>query len=373
MSSIMVVDCSKITCDDEPKNALVIKVIENNTKKILDKCSFVKKNKFILIDCSFHTKYGKSILSTIDKKYKSHNYWAYVPIESEYFNENLVLLADEGFKYPYICDVSPLQEAIPQSVALTKNKDFEFESSQTKLQILYVLENYENDSCMMNVSLDSDTLTYLKSATSKGWSRNKNGKTTQKELSGNLSLSNIMLQDNKIIHVLHLNEDSINIGHEESVTVSPSKYNFHSHPEQAYKKHKVNKAWPSLTDYQGYLMLGNSTLFHLVTTIEGLYIICFGKYWGEKLSELNKKELKKLKKFIDKNYDISRKTKMTPEECVEHVNSLMYEENPVFILQYHIWKDAGKIFEIYYAKSEGNNCFSCSTTHELYNKHFNFQ
>ena len=56
-------------------------------------------------------------------------------------------------------------------------------------------------------------------------------------------------------------------------------YNFHSHPRNAYKKYNVKLGWPSGQDYIGFLLasIEDGTIFHMVITIEGIYIITLTK------------------------------------------------------------------------------------------------
>ncbi len=358
----------------EPEgNDLLLTITNKNTQEV-KKYVIKLYNNIVMFNCNFEKHLIDVILTHINKYISSNNLsaWAYIQLDDEMLNENLLKLVEYGYAHPYISSVSPSNMEIYDSICLSQKND-QTDSNLTIYQIEYVLEMYDSDTCFMQVKLDSDTIEFLESTTRKGWSRNKNGGTTQKEMSGNLSVVGMEKNDDSPIHILHLDQDSIILGEEESVSVPNSKYNFHSHPHQAYEKNRVDKAWPSLTDYLGYIHLGSSTIFHLVTTIEGLYIICFGKYWSDKLPSFcgsKTKIQKSIIKFLKKNYDIDRHTDMTPEECVKHVNNILYKGYPIFILQYHQWKDADKIFNIYYAKDDGN-CFSCQSTHDIFNEHYN--
>ena len=68
----------------------------------------------------------------------------------------------------------------------------------------------------------------------------------------------------------------------------PGMYNFHSHPREAYETANVKFGWPSAQDYVGFLMafLEDGTVMHLVTTIEGMYIMSMSEYCLENKGNL---------------------------------------------------------------------------------------
>ena len=154
-----------------------------------------------------------------------------------------------------------------------------------------------------------------------------------------ISRKKIVKNSDKLLYIIDVNKDSVKSGEEEAVSVSATRYNFHSHPEEAYIRHSVDNAWPSLTDYIGYFKLGNNTIFHCIASLEGVYILSFSPYWVKRLNELNEK-------IIKKKYDIESEDDYTPSQYVKKVNEILYKNQPIFNLKYFPWKKANTPFEI---------------------------
>ena len=68
------------------------------------------------------------------------------------------------------------------------------------------------------------------------------------------------------------NPNSLISGIEEEVDAVLNRYNFHTHPREAYIRNNVVKGWPSAQDYLGFIDLDGNTIFHSVITLEGVYI-----------------------------------------------------------------------------------------------------
>jgi hypothetical protein len=201
---------------------------------------------------------------------------------------------------------------------------------------------------------------FLRKTSKMGITMNKNGKKSQKELTGELYVKEVVKDTNGFVYIIDINKNSITSGEEENVNVSPTRYNFHSHPHEAYVRHSVDKAWPSQTDYLGYHKLGQNTIFHCVATLEGVYILSFGAYWGSHLKDVSRS-------FIGKHYDIDHKEKYTPEEYVEKINSIMYKGKPIYELRYFPWEKAGSVFEAYFPQIN-SSCLMSQKIVENYNK-----
>lgn len=273
--------------------------------------------------------------------------WISLKIESKFVN-CLDVLVHYGFDHPYITDTTPFKQNIPHSLALVYNHKTRTNSTRIMLEVLYVLQQYKQEGCSVYVQFDTSSIKFLKKASDMGHTKNGNGKITQKEITGQIKVVNVVKNDNKTVFVIGVDRNSIEHGVEEEVTVSPTRYNFHSHPRDAYVKYSVEKAWPSSTDYLGYLQLGRNTIFHTVATIEGLYIMSFSPYWVNNLMKIDKK-------FVSSTYNINHKENYTPFQYVEKVNKILYKKHPIYIIKFLPWGSASSIFSVNYSK-DGMNC-----------------
>jgi hypothetical protein len=204
------------------------------------------------------------------------------------------------------------------------------------IENLHSIEKEKN--CYSYYKFSNETLDFLRNCVKSGYHLEKDSLTFKKnkkqsEITGELFIEKIKKEKGKIINILSINKKTLSSGKEENVRVNNTRYNFHSHPEDAYNNHSVVKAWPSGTDYLGVLQLGNNTIFHVVTTLEGLYIMSFSNFWCNKIKKIDKE-------FVKKNYDINHKEKYTPREYVKHINSILYKGYPIFRIAFINWNDS---------------------------------
>ena len=77
------------------------------------------------------------------------------------------------------------------------------------------------------------------------------------------------------VYAIKVNPEHVNMGDEKEVDKISSHYNFHSHPQAAYINHQCDIGWPSRDDYVTFLdgFFKDNTLFHLVVTVEGIYVL----------------------------------------------------------------------------------------------------
>ena len=289
--------------------------------------------------------------------------WAGVDIRNP--AEVLDMLTSKNFVHPYICKESPLGYRFPTyGICMYAGASAPVSRESVKLEVIHTLEQFvdsREDNCDIKIKLSPDAIKYLKSLSSSGSSLNLNGTISQKEISGSLGITKVVKIDGMVVYVVDPNNDSIKNGEEETVTISRSLYNFHSHPEEAYIRHSVSNGWPSGTDYLGYLetVLMFQTIFHCVATIEGVYVITMNKQWISKLDAGGSREtpvVKQLKKVVANLFDIDHLEKMSPHEYVETVNHIKYDGKPIFTVYFMPWGRAGDIINIVYPKN-GLNCF----------------
>lgn len=276
-----------------------------------------------------------------------------IPLSTDKFKILLSQFSKHDFSHPYITDKNLFLSRVNTPVSKIEQKSI-------LLQVKDVLEQSRRATCSINAQLTSRAIGFLKKASKIGITVNGDGKKSQKELSGELHVEKIVKRGDKIVYLIDIDEKNVGSGSEEEVNVSPTRYNFHSHPQEAYVRHSVDKAWPSLTDYLGYLKLGNNTIFHCVATLEGVYIMSFGSYWVKNLENVSTS-------FVEKNYDIDHKEKYTPEQYADKMNSQKYKGYPIFNVQYISWNNIHKVFSVNYAKTN-DTCIAVEQDMRRYSK-----
>jgi hypothetical protein len=267
--------------------------------------------------------------------------WIGLDLKSKELQKQCNICAQNGFGYPYITMVNPLFSDIPVSIALSRTVEKKSFSAQSILNsIADTLKQYKSNSnvCYIYAKFSNDALAFLRHLAKDG---GKNDKGKQMEVTGELGIKDIIRENNNFVYIIDVNKNSVHSGQEEDVNVSAVRYNFHSHPHEAYVRHSVDKAWPSSTDYIGYLKLGISTIFHCVSTLEGLYIMSFSPYWGNRLKEVNVS-------FVESKYDISHHEKYTPNQYVDKVNSILYKAHPIYNVQFYSWNKAQTTFKVFF-------------------------
>ena len=258
-----------------------------------------------------------------------------------------------GFKNPYICSNGLSDNKY--DICMYKKNEYTIDKIDNKTiqnEVYYVLQNFNEEICKLVVKFDKKTVLYLKKLCMMGNTPNKDDTISQKEISGSLTL----IPDNSFF-IVHVNKDSIDHGDEEGVSVTKSIYNFHTHPKEAYERHSVTNGWPSSQDYIGFLdaVKHFKTIFHLVITLEGIYIISIGK-------DLVKEDIHNLNvdSFVLKRYNFF-KNKMSIETYIEKINNIKYKNKQLFAVKFINWKNIQKEqIPIFYKKTidkVGKNCF----------------
>src|SRR3990167_5939316 len=182
--------------------------------------------------------------------------WVSIPLSSILTGciENFI---DNGFCSPYIGNETPFGKKIEHSLVLTKKNENVSQSINSKriiLNSMYILQQYRTGetSCNMFAKFSTKAIQYLKKLSRMGHTRNRDNSISQKELGGELIVNKVTEGNGQYVYEIGVNKESVKPGVEEEVSVFSTRYNFHSHPEEAYVRHNVDKAWPSLTDYFGY-------------------------------------------------------------------------------------------------------------------------
>ena len=191
--------------------------------------------------------------------------------------------------------------------------------------------------CKIKIKLSKDTIQYIKELSKRG-SFYSSGKIKQKELGGEMYVSNITEQN---IHVLNIK--SLKHGGDDHVKIDQTLISFHTHPIESYDKYKVINGWPSHSDYCSVLSQGHhKTLIHFVISVEGLYIIAFSKEWIQN----NLKYHDEIKNTIKDCKALDKNNKKNSLWHVKEVNKLKYKNVKIFNNYFFKWSNI-KIFDVY--------------------------
>jgi hypothetical protein len=316
-----------------------------------------KKKKICVVDEDCFVDCDKVLEGLLSDMDKDVIFWVCLKIIRDDFVKRLGVFVEKGFNNPYVTDISPLYENITPGVALVLKKDDVKHVNMTLNKTYHVLEQYNknNGKCYLKAKLNKNAVNYLKNTCFSGFVNKK-----QKEMTGELYVKNVLNINGEFVYIIDVNENSIKHGEEESVNVHPHRYNFHSHPKEAYINNSVKNGWPSLSDYLGFLHLGKNTIFHCVSTLEGLYVLSFGAYWSSRLNEVDKK-------FISNNFEIDLNDDYTPDKYVQKINNILYKNHPVYVVKYFKWKDAGNVFDVFFPQI-GSSCLVTQKIVDNYKK-----
>ncbi len=294
--------------------------------------------------------------------------WVGVEIEDPELNDKTQELIFAGFGDPHISKKRP--SGVPfqsYGLCMVKYNNNQLRRATTKGDVKYVLSEFQEGTgvCQMQACLTTEAVRYLRYLQKIGLSLNSDGSITQKEMAGNLKCEKV---DNDLVHHLAVDYDSLLVGEEMGVAIAPGMYNFHSHPRGAYETAKVKFGWPSAQDYVGFLMafLEDGTILHMVTTLEGVYIMSMSEYCIENKSKLSRG----IATFILENYDFCGVTDKTPHQYTREINSVTYQDHHLFTLQYLPWHWASQRFTVIY-KLNDVNCFTNDKTRERYKGLYN--
>ena len=295
--------------------------------------------------------------------------WIGFDLNNPMFNDLVEKYIEEGFEDPYICKISPLGFSFSTHGFCMIRKNDILENKNALNDVRYVLTQFlakQRGICTLRAYLGDESINYLHKLTKIGSTLNDDGKITQKEIAGKLIAGKV---NNDLSYSLNVDRDSIKSGSEEGVEIIGGLYNFHSHPREAYERNNVKLGWPSAQDYVGYMnsSLIYDTILHIVSSLEGFYVISLSEYWSNNKYELNDST----SEFIGKEYNICYAD--APEKSVSwyirRVNSISYKGYPIFLVQFFSWNDARTVFEVPFRKS-GTNCFSRESTANIYKQFY---
>jgi hypothetical protein len=216
------------------------------------------------------------LLNNYDKSQLKPNTILVVDINTK----NIQQILKDGFKNPVIS--TKIYETIFKTPKICfywddKPSDLKMQIKMLEISMKNVLRNIKinKKNCNIFIKLSENTCNYLYNNT-RFIKFNFGNISEQREISGEFILSN----HKSNIFEIEINQNSIIKGDKESAEYVKSFGTFHTHPYDAYKKYNVCIAWPSADDYISFLYMYGLCYsgFHIVSTLEGIYLISLKKY-----------------------------------------------------------------------------------------------
>lgn len=222
------------------------------------------------------------LLDTYDKTFLKPTTFLVISIDMKNLEKYCVQLFKDGFKNPVITTkvhstvfkepkLVFTWDGIPPSSLIIQKKMVEISMKKALRGI-----RANKTPCDINLQLSEDAIQFLIDQTRHVKQYTFGATKEQREISGEFILDSF--SDN--VFKLTINKDSIRTGDKESASYVESFGTFHTHPYDAYEKYDVCIAWPSADDYLAFLYMYGICYsgFHVVSTLEGIYLISLKKY-----------------------------------------------------------------------------------------------
>lgn len=264
-----------------------------------------------------------------------------------------------GFKDPIVTN----NDEVLLYTTFTHNFNHELHIPEEDIdKIIHLIEltiqNYNSEGgggCSMNLILEPNSMKVLKGYAQRYkfqvGSKKSKVQMEQREISGIFSCEPIGYSNSVTTLLISVNPSTVSKGEKEEADYMLANGSFHTHPIEAYKSNNVGCAWPSKDDYRTVLHIFSEGygLFHIVSTIEGIYIISFN-------DQVNRKEIKKnVDKYlneIQKNFVFTYPPwNISDSEKEHHIRSnLKYvneEANPhIFHVQFFWWDRLPEMIQV---------------------------
>ena len=261
-----------LVIDNELFNELEQKNIGEERKKFISSNYFLKKIIYYL-HMNFDENQNVIVLNSCEEKFMEllfktlHLFFEdKITIITPYNNDDSLI--QKGFESPIFCEKNTI--CLRRKNTLIENIDVK----GVKYEIEYLKSQNNNNYCSITLCLDKSTIEFLKYISRAGVTHTEKGR-SQKEFFGHFNITKTELKDGGIIHTLTLDKKTLVSGTDDEITGTPSLYNFHSHPYQAYLKYKTKYGVPSISDYIAVYTLTTqqNTIVHFVSSLEGLYVL----------------------------------------------------------------------------------------------------
>lgn len=270
------------------------------------------------------TKLIETVLDTLAVHLpNSTTIWLGIDLRNKNFSKVVHLYAKFGFDQPFISYIDPFNfnyaEQLPYGfVSMHRFNDYidpsDIYPEEVDNEVLYIISQYikvkqfynnpdlnisQNpklqqaisidlsrgvDFCSIIGKFDTSYARWLNRLVLSASTLNPDGSVSQKEVSGAFWVDNPKIDPatGAIYWEITVDKDrGINAVSEHYVPMQIGRYNFHTHPQETYKLYGVNIGFPSGQDYGAYLIavMDNSTVFHCVLAMEGIYTISITKFW----------------------------------------------------------------------------------------------
>ena len=274
--------------------------------------------------------------------------WASMSMPVE--KDKLQCFLEMGFGNPHISNKTPSGHMFNHNkLCLSKKNTLEKENMDN--DILFIPDSISKKAfCIIKLKFNPLTVNYFSKLPEMGNTLNiTDFSVSQKELSGQLAVDSV---SKSMVVSLGINKDNFYPGEEEQVLLAPTLYSFHTHPKEAYERHKTKFGWPSSADYHAFMILVKNfnANMHAVVTLEGVYILCLHPdiiTSGQSIDD-------EMLDFIIDNYYQSNKDDL--DSYIKRINSIRYKGSQIILLQF-LGKDSlGVVFSIVVSKRLGN-CF----------------
>ncbi len=152
--------------------------------------------------------------------------------------------------------------------------------------------------------------------------------------------------------MLIYDESKVVTGSKDGIDGFEDKATYHTHPYPTYLEFDAKYAWPSVTDYKSIAdtIVHGIGVFHIVVTVEGIYVVSLNDEWYDKLDTLKKMVDHSDKKYeiyirnLDVEYPYLKQNKKTvtphiksPYDFCKHANKVKLDKYPVLHTQYIPW------------------------------------
>jgi hypothetical protein len=340
---------------------------------------FSKKKKYCVLPSELHDKLPVALEKLHFHLPKSTILWTKLFLTDSGMKQKLRSFVEKGFTNPYVtnrCPISKKDKSKYVALSRSNKPNVEIHIDKALNKFDYALKQHDHiisqntviPTCYVIARFSAEALAFLKQAPFSGMVEEKDGSKSQREMTGELFVEQVEKNAEKEpVYVIGVRKTSIELGEKEAVNVSPTRYNFHSHPHEAYVRHSVHKAWPSVTDFKGLLTLGKNTIFHCVAAIEGFYIVNLTPYGASILQ--NKKQRKKLTKFVDTHFEIDQNKSWKPEEFCQKLNTeqtFKFRDDFIYHLQYFKWDQGLQPFKVSYPAFGNYSCLATECMKQTY-------
>ena len=196
-----------------------------------------------------------------------------------------------------------------------------------------------SNTCYNKIILPEDTVRFLRNSLD-------NNKV---EVSGNFLID----YDHNLDCYRLLQGDIFKDGMKDKAVIVKDRTSFHTHPKEAYIKYQVKYGIPSNYDYVAFLKCycdeNINTIFHIVSALEGLYVISMSEDYTE-LDNMTKQ----IKNFVMDKFGEDAEDDMSIPQYAYRMSSIKYKKKELFNVCFIDWKNAvNTIFEVLYKKVNG--------------------